>query len=61
MTFTTLAAVIIGLIFATSAVLQEIMIILFVGLLMDIVNTWLTNAGMLRWYAESKMEKSTIK
>ncbi len=56
MTFTTMAAVIIGLIFAVSAVLQEIMIILLVGLIMDIVNTWLTNAGMLRWYAESKMK-----
>ena len=61
MTFTAMAAVLVALLLTNSTVIHEMMVILFVGLIMDIVNTWLTNAGMLMWYAESKLSKGVIK
>lgn len=52
MNLTTLAAVLISLIFSQSEVIKQIMIILFIGLIADLINTWLQNAGILRWYLE---------
>jgi preprotein translocase subunit SecF len=57
MNVTTLAAVLIALIFTTSDVIRQIMLILTIGLLVDMVNTWIQNAGILRWYIESKEAK----
>ncbi len=37
-----------------SSVLAEIFMILSVGLLTDIVSTWLGNAAILKWYCEKK-------
>lgn len=54
MTFTTLAAVVVALIFVQSEVIKQIMFILFVGLLVDILMTWIQNVGMLRFYLEKK-------
>jgi len=54
MNITTLGAVIIALFIAESAVLQEIMLIILIGLLVDMVNTWIQNAGIIRWYMEKK-------
>jgi len=54
MATTTLVALTIALIFAQSEVLKQIMIILLIGLIVDIMNTWLQNAGILRWYMEKK-------
>ena len=58
MTLTTLAAVTIALIFTQSEVLQQIMLILFIGLWFDIINTWIQNAGILRWYLEKHEPKN---
>jgi len=55
MTLTTLGAVIIGLFFSTSNELKQIFLIIFIGLLVDIINTWIQNVGILRIYIE-KME-----
>ncbi|USN45502.1 MAG: protein translocase subunit SecF [Candidatus Woesearchaeota archaeon] len=52
MTLTTLIAVFLAMVFTTSVDLQQIMIIVFIGLLVDIINTWIQNAGILRWYME---------
>ncbi len=52
MTVTTLVAVLLTLFIAESDVLKQIMIILLIGLLIDIVNTWIQNAGILRWHLE---------
>ncbi len=57
MSVTTLAAVTVALIFAQAEVLKQIMIILIIGLLVDIINTWIQNAGILRWYIEKKEKK----
>lgn len=37
-----------------SATLAQIFFILIVGLCFDLFNTWITNASIIKWYAESK-------
>lgn len=54
MTTTTLAAVLVVLIFVNSDVIKQIMLILFIGLLVDMVMTWIQNVGILRLYLEMK-------
>jgi preprotein translocase subunit SecF len=31
-------------------VIRDIASVLFIGLVFDIMNTWLTNAGIIKWY-----------
>jgi len=57
MSLTTLSAVVIAFLFAESEVIKQIMIILIIGLLVDLINTWLQNVGILRYYLE-KRDKS---
>ncbi len=57
MTLTTFTAVLIAYIFSQSEALSQIMLILMVGLLMDLLNTWVQNAGILRLYLEKKGKK----
>jgi len=54
MNFTTLAAIAVAFIFIQSEIIKQIMLIVFIGLLVDMINTWLQNAGILRWYLERK-------
>ena len=54
MTLTTLAAVSVALFFSQSEVIRQIMTILLIGLIIDIMNTWIQNAGLLLWYVEKK-------
>ena len=54
MSTTTLSAVFVALIFVQSDVIKQIMIILFIGLLVDILMTWIQNVGILRLYLEKK-------
>lgn len=54
MNITTLAAISIALIFSQSQVLTQIMTILFIGLIFDMINTWLQNVGILKLYLEHK-------
>ena len=58
MTFTSLVVVIIGfyIMSSLSDVFKQIFTILAIGLVMDILNTWFTNASFLKLYAE-KMKK----
>jgi preprotein translocase subunit SecF len=56
MNIATLVAVLAGLLVAQSPVLREIMIIVAIGVLADMLNTWIQNAGLLRWYLERKGE-----
>ncbi|PKL58468.1 MAG: preprotein translocase subunit SecF [Methanomicrobiales archaeon HGW-Methanomicrobiales-5] len=54
MTTTTLAATAAMLIVACIGnvqILMEISAVLLIGLVFDIMNTWLTNVGILKWYA----------
>jgi len=57
MTFTTLTAVAVAYTFSQSAALSQIMLILIIGLLMDVLNTWVQNAGILRLYLERRTKR----
>ena len=52
MSLTTLVAVITALMITQSEIIRQIMIILLIGLLVDLINTWIQNVGILRWYLE---------
>lgn len=56
MTLTSIVAVGVALIFARSfsVVLTQIFTILFIGLGFDILNTWITNVSILKWYVLRK-------
>ena len=56
MTITSIVAVGVALIFAMSfsVVLTQIFTILFIGLGFDILNTWITNVSILKWYVVAK-------
>lgn len=56
MTLTALASVLVAYFFTQSDVIKQIMLILAVGLFFDIFNTWIQNAGILRWYLERKVQ-----
>lgn len=59
MTFTSIAAVLVGYILSTSSVFKEIFLIILIGLFVDIIMTYCMNAPMLITYAlrkESKMQ-----
>jgi preprotein translocase subunit SecF len=52
MTATTLTAVLVSIIFVQSEIVKQIMIILFIGLLVDTLMTYVFNVGILRMYLE---------
>lgn len=56
MTLTAMAAVGVALIFtySFSAVLAQMFTIILIGLGFDIINCWVTNASILKWYMEGK-------
>lgn len=58
MTLTSIIAVGIAWIFANSfsGVLSQILMILFIGLAFDMLNTWVTNVSLLKWYVHHKNE-----
>ena len=59
MTTTTLAAVFTALLLVNNETVKQIMIILFIGLLVDSIMTWVQNAGILRLYLEKKGGKTS--
>ena len=56
MTGTTIAALGVGFIVTNSPVLKQMFMIILIGLVVDVFATYLTNAGILKWYAERKEE-----
>lgn len=56
-TVTAIVAVTVALLVTQSEVIRQIMLILLIGLLADIINTWIQNVGLLRLYAERKSKK----
>ncbi len=58
MQVTTIVAVALGLIVSRSEVISQIMTIVLIGLLVDIINTWIQNVGIIRLYLERKTKKS---
>lgn len=57
MTITTLAAILVVLIFSRAELFKQVAVVLVIGLLFDLVMTWLQNAGILRLYLEKKGAK----
>lgn len=58
MTTTALVTTLIAYFLSPSEVIKQIMMILSIGLVFDILNTWIQNAGILRWHLENKMKKN---
>ncbi len=56
MTLTSLLAVLVALIIVSSfsVVLAKIFTVLVIGLSFDILNTWITNVSILKWYVKRK-------
>jgi preprotein translocase subunit SecF len=54
MSLTSFIAVTVAYIFTSSDVIKQIMAIILIGLFFDILNTWIQNTGILRWYLERK-------
>jgi preprotein translocase subunit SecF len=54
MSMTAFGAVIAGYFFAEAETIKQIMFIISIGMIFDIIHTWLTNAGLLRWYLEGR-------
>jgi preprotein translocase subunit SecF len=56
MTLTSIIAVVTALfvVYSFNSVLNQIFIILIIGLSFDIFNTWVTNASLIKWYVEKK-------
>ena len=56
MTITTLVVVISSYFIAESDIIKQIMLIIAIGLIVDIMNTWVQNASILRIYFNKKMK-----
>lgn len=54
MTLTTITALIIMIVTAISPVLTQIASVLLIGLILDMMNTWITNAAILKWWVMKK-------
>ena len=63
MTFTSIIAIGVALIvvYPFASVLNQIFIILLFGLSFDLLNTWIANASILKWYVESSSKEKTSK
>ncbi len=64
MTFTTIVAIFAMFVISFAidiTILKDISVVLLFGLVMDLMNTWLLNAGILRWYVERKEAKKVTK
>jgi len=57
MSLTSFAAALVGFFVSQSDTIKQIMLIILIGLLADIINTWLQNAGILRIYGEKRRER----
>jgi len=60
MTLTSIAAVTAAFIIIGpfSSILSQIFLIMLIGLCFDILNTWLTNVSIIKWYAKHKQKKN---
>ena len=57
MTIIAIISTIVALAVTQSEVIRQIMLILLIGLIADIFNTWIQNVGLLRIYVERKSKK----
>jgi preprotein translocase subunit SecF len=57
MSVTAFGASMAGYFYTQSDVVKQIMLVISIGMIFDIIYTWIQNAGILRWYLESKEKK----
>ncbi|MBS3166058.1 hypothetical protein J4444_02955 [Candidatus Woesearchaeota archaeon] len=53
-------AVLMAMLFVQSEIIKQIMMIIFIGSLVDIIMTWIQNVGMLRLYLEYRHKKGHV-
>ena len=58
MTATAVVAVTVGYFLAKSDVLKEVFLVIIIGLLIDVIATYLMNASLLKWYVHKKEMKN---
>ncbi|MBI2498723.1 hypothetical protein HYV88_00600 [Candidatus Woesearchaeota archaeon] len=58
MTTTAVVAVTVGYFLAKSGVLKEVFLVIIIGLLIDLIATYLMNASLLKWYVNKKEIKN---
>jgi preprotein translocase subunit SecF len=58
MSLTSFVAATVSYFVTQSATIKQIMLIIIIGLLADMLFTWLQNAGIVRWYAETRREEA---
>jgi preprotein translocase subunit SecF len=54
MSFSTMAAALVGYFVSQSSTIKEIMLIIFIGMIADIIMTWIQNVSLLRMYVDKK-------
>jgi len=54
MTGTTIAALVVGYFISNSIVIQKIFFIIIIGLIADLISTWIMNLGILKIYLDKK-------
>ncbi len=54
MTITTFAALFAGYFFSKSFIIKEMFLIILIALFFDVIATYITNAGILKWYCERR-------
>jgi len=55
---TTGGAVLVAMFLSGSEVVDEIMLVIFIGLAVDFINTWILNLGTIKFYLDKKKAKS---
>ncbi len=60
MIWAAVAAFLVALFFVQSDVIKQIMLILFIGLIVDMIMTWIQNVAMLRLYLERKERRGKV-
>ena len=50
----TIGAVVVSLALFPSETIRQIMTIILIGLLVDVIMTWIQNVSLLKWYADKK-------
>jgi preprotein translocase subunit SecF len=54
MSITTFTAMFVLYLVSNSKVLDDVALVIMIGMLVDIINTWIQNVGILRWYVERR-------
>ncbi len=54
MSITTFTAMLVLFLVSSSKVLDDVALVIMIGMLVDIINTWIQNVGILRWYVERR-------